>query len=118
MISMHLRSCLSTFLPKYSLQNIKNSLVAKRTIHGRTLGRPLDSWVAIGDRATVFQQHCSCSNYLIFMKLKPDIHHIWYNFFTCCMYVFRSKGQGHTGHSKFICCVCSVAPCPFDRFTS
>ena len=36
----------------------KNSLVAKRTIHGRTLGRPLDSWVAFGDWATVFQQHC------------------------------------------------------------
>ena len=58
MISMHLRSCLSTFLPKYFLQNIKNLLVAKRTIHGRTLGCPLDSWVAIGNRATVFQQHC------------------------------------------------------------
>ena len=58
MLSMHLQSCLSTFLPKYFLQNIKNSLVAKRTIHGWTLGRPLDSWVAIADRATVFQQHC------------------------------------------------------------
>ena len=56
LISMHLRSCLSTFLPKYFLQNINNSLVAKRTIHGRTLGRPLDSWVAFGDQATVFQQ--------------------------------------------------------------
>ena len=49
--------CLSTFLPKYFLQNINNSLVAKRTIHGRTFSRPLDSWVAFGDRATVFQQH-------------------------------------------------------------
>ena len=39
------------------LQNIKNPLFAKRTIHGRTLGRLLDSWIAIGDRATVFQQH-------------------------------------------------------------
>ena len=58
LISMHLRSCLSTFLPKIFLQNTNNSLVAKRTIHGRTLGRPLDSWVAFGDRATVFQQHC------------------------------------------------------------
>ena len=53
----YLRSCLSTFLPKYFFQNTKNSLFAKRTIHGRTLGRPLDSWVAFGDRATVFQQH-------------------------------------------------------------
>ena len=50
--------CLSTFLPKYFLQNINNSLVANRTIHGRTFSRPLDSWVAFGDRATVFQQHC------------------------------------------------------------
>ena len=32
--------CLSTFLPKYFLQNINNSLVAKRTIHGRTFSRP------------------------------------------------------------------------------
>ena len=39
------------------LQNIKNSLVAKRTIHGRTLGRPLDSWVAFSNQATIFQQH-------------------------------------------------------------
>ena len=54
---IHLRSCLSAFIPKYFLQNIKKSLVAKRTIHGRTLGRPLDSWVAFGDRATIFQQH-------------------------------------------------------------
>ena len=50
--------CLSTFLPKYFLQNINNSLVAKLTIHGRTFSPPLDSWVAFGDRATVFQQHC------------------------------------------------------------
>ena len=49
--------CLSTFLPKYFLQNINNLLVAKRTIHGRTFSRPLDSWVAFGDRVTVFQQH-------------------------------------------------------------
>ena len=28
-----------------------------RTIHGRTLGRRLDLWVAFGDWATVFQQH-------------------------------------------------------------
>ena len=54
---IRLRSCLSTFLLKIFLQTIKNSLVAKRTIHGRTLGRLLDSWVAIGDRATVFQKH-------------------------------------------------------------
>ena len=39
------------------LQNLKNSLVAKRTINGGTLGRPVDSWVAFGDRATIFQQH-------------------------------------------------------------
>ena len=59
---MHLWSCLSTFLPKYFLQNIKNSLVAKRTIHGRTLGCPLDSGVAVGDWATLFQQHWSNDN--------------------------------------------------------
>ena len=45
------------FILKYFLQNLKNSLVAKRTIYDRTLGRPVDSWVAVGDRATVFQQH-------------------------------------------------------------
>ena len=63
MTSIHLWGCLSTFLPKYFLQNIKNSWVAKRTIHGKTLGRPLDSWVAIGNRATVFQQHCYMSSW-------------------------------------------------------
>ena len=48
---------MSSFIPKYFLQNLKNSLVAKRTINGGTLGRPVDSWVAFGDRATIFQQH-------------------------------------------------------------
>ena len=56
--SVHLWNCLSTFITKHFLQNLKNSLVAKRTIHGRTLGRQVDWWVAFGDRATVFQQHC------------------------------------------------------------
>ena len=41
---------LSTWIPKHFLQNLKNPLVAKRTIYGRTLGRPVDSWVAFGDR--------------------------------------------------------------------
>ena len=50
--------CRSSFIPKYFLQNLKNPLVAKRTIHGGTLGRPVDSWVAFGDRVTIFQQHC------------------------------------------------------------
>ena len=40
-----------------NLQNLKNSLVAKRTIDGGTLGRPVDSWVGFGDRAPMFQQH-------------------------------------------------------------
>ena len=48
---------MSCFIPKYFLQNLKNSLVAKRTIDGGTLGRPVDSWVTFGDRATIFQQH-------------------------------------------------------------
>ena len=58
LISVHLWNRLSTFIPKHFLQNLKNPLVAKRTIYGRTLGRPVDSWVAFGDRATVFQQRC------------------------------------------------------------
>ena len=49
---------MSSFILKYLQQNPKNSLVAKRTIDGGTLGRPVDSWVAFGDRATMFQQHC------------------------------------------------------------
>ena len=49
---------MSSFIPKYFVQNPKNSLVAKRTINGGTLGRMVDSWVAFGDRATIFQQHC------------------------------------------------------------
>ena len=57
-ISVHLGNPMSSFIPKYFLQNLKNSLVAKRTIDGGTLGRPVDSWVAFGDRATIFQQHC------------------------------------------------------------
>ena len=57
LISVHLWNCVSTFITKHFLQNLKNSLVAKRTIYGRTLGRPVDWWVAYGDRATVFQQH-------------------------------------------------------------
>ena len=58
LISVHLWNRLSTFITKHFLQNLKNPLVAKRTIYGRTLGRPVDWWVAFGDRATVFQQHC------------------------------------------------------------
>ena len=41
-----------SFILKYFLQNLKNSLVAKRTIDGGTLGRPVESWVAYGDRVT------------------------------------------------------------------
>ena len=37
-ISMHLRSCWSTFLRNIFLQNTKNSLVAKWTIHGSPVG--------------------------------------------------------------------------------
>ena len=48
---------MSSFIPKYFLQNLKNPLVAKQTIDGGTLGRPVNSWVAFGDRATIFQQH-------------------------------------------------------------
>ena len=47
------------------LQNLKNSLVAKRIIDGGTLGRPVDSWVAFGDRATIFQQHCTAQSRLV-----------------------------------------------------
>ena len=47
---------MSSFIPKYFLQNLKNSLVAKQTIVGGTLGHPVDSLVAFGDRATIFQQ--------------------------------------------------------------
>ena len=40
---------LPAFIPKYYLlQNIKISLVAKRTIHGRTLGCPMGSRLATG----------------------------------------------------------------------
>ena len=52
MISVNVMSIL-----KYFLQNLKNSLVAKRTIGGETLGRPVDSRAAFGDRATIFRQH-------------------------------------------------------------
>ena len=48
---------LSTFIPKHFLQNLKNPLVAKWTIYGRTLCHPVDSWVAFGDQVTVFQQY-------------------------------------------------------------
>ena len=57
-ISGHLWNPLSTFIPKHFLQNLKNALVAKRTIYGRTLGHPVDWWIKFGDRATIFQQHC------------------------------------------------------------
>ena len=49
---------MSSFIPKYFLQNLKNLMVTKWTIDGGTLGRLVDSWVAFGDRATIFQQHC------------------------------------------------------------
>ena len=39
LISVHLWNCLPTFVSKHFLQNLKNPLVAKRTIYGRTLGR-------------------------------------------------------------------------------
>ena len=60
---------MSSFIPKNFLQNLKNSLVAKRTIDGGTLGRPVDSWVAYGDRATIFQQHCSGINASFFFSV-------------------------------------------------
>ena len=62
LISVCLWNRLSTFILKHFLQKLKNPLVDKRTIYGRTLCRPLDSWVAFGDRATVFQHHCLGSN--------------------------------------------------------
>ena len=40
-MSVHLWNRLSTFIPKHFLQNLKNPLVAKRTIYGKTLGRPV-----------------------------------------------------------------------------
>ena len=55
------------------LQNIKNPLFAKRTIHGRTLGRLLDSCVAIGDRATVFQQHSKIDPRMMWKKINELI---------------------------------------------
>ena len=39
----------SAFILKYLLQNLKISSVAKRTIHDRILGHPVDTWVAFGD---------------------------------------------------------------------
>ena len=59
LISVQLWNHFSTFIPKHFLQKLTNPLVAKRTIYGRSLGRPVDSWLAFGDRATVFQQHWS-----------------------------------------------------------
>ena len=55
------------FASLLSFQNIfcktlKNPLVTKRTIYGRTLGHPVDSWVTFGDQATIFQQHCLITN--------------------------------------------------------
>ena len=81
--------CLSTFLPKYFLQNINNSLVAKRTIHGRTFSRPLDSWVAFGDRATIFQQQlCNVGRWLdCIMKY----HQMPMHWCACCLRYIHSK---------------------------
>ena len=50
---------MSSFILKYILQNLKNSLVAKWTIAVGTLGHTVDSWVAFGTRGTIFQQHCT-----------------------------------------------------------
>ena len=56
-ISMHLRSCLSAFLAKYFLQNIKNSLVA----NGPSMVGPwVARWIHGSQLATVFQQHWWC----------------------------------------------------------
>ena len=68
LILMHLWNRLSTFILKHFLQNLKNPLVAKRTIYGRTLGRPC---VAFGNRATVFQQHCACYQFTIASQNLP-----------------------------------------------
>ena len=59
LISVRLWNRLSTFIVKHLLQNLKSPLIANRTICGRTLGCPVDLWVAFGDRATIFQQHWS-----------------------------------------------------------
>ena len=70
--------CIYGIVSPLSLQNIfcknlNNPLVAKRTNYGRTLGHPVDSWVAFGDRATVFQQHWICIKFCIEMYRMPDI---------------------------------------------
>ena len=45
------------FILKHFLQNLTNPLVAKRTIYGRTLGRPVDWCVALGDRIAAALDH-------------------------------------------------------------
>ena len=34
-----------------------NEFIGRRTDHGKKLSRPVDLWVAFGDRATAFKQH-------------------------------------------------------------
>ena len=48
---------MSSFILKYLLQNLKSSLVAKRTIGGGTLGCLVDSWVTFGDRISTALPH-------------------------------------------------------------
>ena len=76
LISVHLWNRLYTFIPKHFMQNLKHPLVTKRTIYGKTLGRLVDSWVAFGDRATIFQQHCKYHQALYIIS-SPYVNSNW-----------------------------------------
>ena len=104
LISVHLWNRLSTFIPKHFLQNLKNPLVAKQTIYGRTLGRPVDSWVAFGDRATVFQQHCADINrgqYGLRLGAWLRLAITWTNVDSSSMWFCNSRRTNSTGRVQY-----------------
>ena len=120
LISVHLWNRLSTFITKHFLQNLKNPLVAKRTIFGRTLGRPVDWWVAFGDRATVFQQHWHRS-IETYSNVAFTVDHNNYEhgslsvlFLVLGGLVLANFSHAHSGYSSAQCCAKSQITCNMD----
>ena len=97
-------NAMSSFILKYFLQNLKNSLVAKRTIGGGTLGRPVDSWVSFGNRGTIFQQHCSIKHAIAYNTMPCRfLHSGLAKFWTSAQNILFNGYDSNTQVIKSVC---------------
>ena len=93
-ISVHLWNCVSSFIPKFFfLQNLQNSLVAKRTIHGWTLACSLTSWVTFGNHISAalhwkmcsfrhHENHWSADHISIEFEIQPKFAVLWFKIYS------------------------------------